>query len=82
MKHEAIQPFVLALLGRKGALPAGFDEATDYIAAGIIDSIGIIKFVLELESHFGIEIGPQDIESAAFRTVRGLTNLITCKRLH
>jgi acyl carrier protein len=80
MTQDDPRPFLLSLLSRKAKLPAGFGEATDYIEAGIVDSIGVIKFVLELESRFGIAIDEHDIESASFRTVRGLAAMIDRKR--
>jgi acyl carrier protein len=69
----------VSLLQRKGNLPSGFDDSTDFIADGIVDSIGIIKFVLEIESRFRIEILDADIESGPFRTLRGLTTMIAAK---
>ena len=77
--HDDIRPFVLALLEKKAKLPAGFDDFSDFVTAGIVDSIGIIKFVLQLESQFGIEISDADIESSAFRTVQGLVEMIRRK---
>jgi D-alanine--poly(phosphoribitol) ligase subunit 2 len=81
MTQGAARPYILTLLARKAQLPAHFDDATDFIAAGVIDSIGIIKFVLELESHFGVEIGAEDIESDEFRTLGGLIGMIDRKRV-
>jgi len=77
--QQEIHAFVLGLLQKKSRLPQGFDDTTDYIRAGIVDSIGIIKFILELESRFDIEIVDTDIESDEFRSVQGLTNLISSK---
>jgi len=77
--QQEIHVFVLGLLQKKSRLPQGFDDTTDYIKAGIVDSIGIIKFILELESRFDIEIVDTDIESDEFRSVQGLTNLISSK---
>jgi acyl carrier protein len=76
MARDDIRPFLLALLSAKAKLPENFDDATDFLDAGIVDSIGIIKFVLEIESRFAIEIRDVDIESREFRTVRGLLAMI------
>ncbi len=76
MSQVDVRSLVLSLLEKKTKLPKGFDDATDFITAGIVDSIGIIKFVLELESQFGIEFLDSDIESAQFRTVKGLLEMI------
>jgi D-alanine--poly(phosphoribitol) ligase subunit 2 len=61
--HNDIRLFVLGLLEKKNKLPQNFDNASDFIKAGIIDSMAIIKFILELESRFDIEITEADIES-------------------
>ena len=74
-----IQNFVLGLLKKKSRLPSDFSDSTDYLKTGIVDSIGIIKFILELESQFDIEISDEDIESDDFRSVSGLVKLISHK---
>lgn len=77
--QDSIRAFVLALLEKKSRLPKGFDDASDFIKAGIVDSVAIIKFILEIESGFDIEISESDIESDDFRTVRGLVAMIDRK---
>ncbi|MDP3744226.1 MAG: phosphopantetheine-binding protein [Methylotenera sp.] len=77
--HNDIRLFVLGLLEKKSRLPKGFDDAGDFIKAGIIDSMGIIKFILELESRFDIEITEADIESEEFRSVQGVVEMISRK---
>jgi D-alanine--poly(phosphoribitol) ligase subunit 2 len=79
MSNEDIRKFIVSLLRRKGNLPLDFDDSTDFIADGIVDSIGIIKFVLEIESRFGIEILDADIEGCQFRTLSGLAMMIAAK---
>jgi D-alanine--poly(phosphoribitol) ligase subunit 2 len=77
--QETIKGFIMELLKKKSRLPNGFNNATDFIHSGIVDSIGIIKFVLELESRFAIEISDIDIESDEFRSVQGLVSMIERK---
>jgi acyl carrier protein len=77
--QDSIRTFVLALLEKKSRLPRGFNDASDFLKMGIVDSVGIIKFILELESRFDIEITEADIESDEFRTVQGLVALIERK---
>jgi D-alanine--poly(phosphoribitol) ligase subunit 2 len=77
--QDSIRTFVLALLEKKSRLPKGFDDASDFLKTGIVDSVGIIKFILEIESRFDIEITETDIESDDFRTVRGLVAMIDRK---
>jgi acyl carrier protein len=81
-KHmkDDIMPFVIRLIEKKGKLQDNVDIASfNYIDSGYVDSIGIIKFVLELESHFGIALSDADIESTEFRTVGGLVSIIQNK---
>jgi acyl carrier protein len=77
--QDSIRTFVLALLEKKSRLPKGFGDASDFIKVGIVDSVGIIKFILEIESRFDIEITEADIESDDFRTVQGLVAMIARK---
>jgi D-alanine--poly(phosphoribitol) ligase subunit 2 len=77
--QDSIRSFVRELLENKSRLPKDFDNTSDFIQIGIIDSIGIIKFILELESRFNIEILDTDIESDEFRSVQGLTAMINRK---
>ena len=72
--------FILAELSRKGPLPAGVDiETFDYRQSGHIDSIGLIKFVLNLEREFDIEFSEDEVGSPAFRIVGSLASLIETK---
>ena len=80
--QDNIQLFILELLKKKSNLPKDFNEKNDFIKAGIIDSIGIIKFILEIEYKFNIEITDFDIESNDFRTVQGLVKIIEIKIQH
>lgn len=72
-----IRDFIIKAIARKAALPAGEDlDRFNYIDSGHVDSIGIIKFVLELEREFEIDIAPEEMESDDFRTIGGLVELI------
>lgn len=74
--QDTVHSFILALLAKKSPLPADFTDDSDFLAAGIIDSMAIIKFILELEARFDIALSDEDIESDRFRSVRGLAALI------
>lgn len=77
---EAIQEFVLQLIEKDFSLPEGIDiESFSYIDKGYVDSIGVIKFVLDIESQFEIEISESDLESTEFRTVGGIVSIINQK---
>ena len=78
--QDDIRLFVRGLLEKKARLAPDFDEGSDFLRAGIIDSMAIIKFVLELEARYDIALDDADIESDEFRSVRGLVALISRKK--
>lgn len=51
----------------------------NYIETGYVDSMGIIKFIVELEKEFDIEIKDDDMLSPKFKTIGGLIELIEGK---
>ena len=76
-----IKDFVLVLLSRKASLPAGIEiDDFRYLDHGQIDSLGLIKFIYELEERFDIELSPEDTQSDGFRTVGGLVSIISRKK--
>lgn len=79
--QDNITEFIIKLIEKKGKLPENGDINTfNYIDSGYIDSIAIIKFAVELESKFNIEITDDDIISKEFKTVGGLVSLIKRKQ--
>lgn len=78
--REAIRAYVLSLIEAKTKLPEGAATAGfDYLASGHVDSMGLIRFVLSLESRYDIEIGEADMLRAEFRTLDGVVALIADK---
>ncbi len=77
--NEITQYLVEQLRQRNGALPEQGLGELDYIEHGYIDSMGIIKFVLDIEQAYGIEVSEDDLQSDAFRTINGLAALIAGK---
>ena len=77
---DSVRQFVLRLIEKKAKLPKDVDvDSFDYIDSGYIDSLGIIRFILEIESKYDIEISDSDMQSSEFRTVGGLVSLINRK---
>jgi acyl carrier protein len=80
---EYIREFILNFIEKKAKLPKGVDIDTfNYIDSGYVDSIGIIGFMLEIESEFDIEISAEDMLSLEFRTVGGVVSIISKKLGH
>jgi acyl carrier protein len=81
-RHERVRPFILRYVQKKAKLPQGIDLGCfDYIDAGYVDSMGIIKFVMDIESEFDIVITDEELNSYNFRTVDGVIALIEGKLL-
>ena len=85
MRESEVRLFITECLIKRGYdMPAFQDKVPldfDFIKAGIVDSLGLLGFVLELEERFGISISDDDIVTQEFRTVEGLTNMIVRKIL-
>jgi len=78
--NDPVRQFVLRSIARKARLPVDVDiETFDYIDSGHVDSVGIIKFMVNIEAQFDIEITEAEMESPEFRTVGGLISLISRK---
>jgi len=81
--NNTITSYIVSLLERKQAIPKNVD-INDYrfMESGHIDSLGVMKFILQLEDKFEIEMRDEDMVSEAFRTVGGLSELINKKIKH
>jgi acyl carrier protein len=64
-------------LNRRGFVPERGEP--DYVRAGVVDSLGLLGWVLDLEDVFNVELTDEDVASAEFRTVEGLTKIIEGK---
>ncbi|NWF49026.1 MAG: acyl carrier protein [Ignavibacteriaceae bacterium] len=77
---DKVEEFVLKHIQKKGKIPADIDiYSFNYIDTGYIDSMGIIKFIVMIESEFNISISEEDIESPDFRTIGGIIKIIKKK---
>ena len=78
--NEFITTFVLGLIEKQAKLPKDCDvDSFNYIDSGYVDSLYIIKFLVEIESFYDIEISESDMESSEFKTVGGLVSIIRRK---
>ncbi|ACT60003.1 acyl carrier protein [Hirschia baltica] len=69
-----VEETVLAILKERGPLPKSSQERAnlDYIEAGLVDSLGLMNLVTELESALDIELEEEDFMQDKFRTIGGL----------
>ena len=78
--NNEIRKFVVKAIEKKSKLPGNCDvDSFNFIDTGYVDSIGLIKFVVDLETKFNIDINESDIESPEFRTIGGLISIIQNK---
>lgn len=70
---------VLEFFDKRGGLPGETLEqklACHFLDAKVIDSMGIVEMVSELEEAFGIRFDADDMQSEEFQTARGLIGII------
>jgi acyl carrier protein len=74
-----VRQSVLAVMRARGEIPGGTEEeqlAYWYLDEGLVDSMGFVELVLELEERFGIRFAPDDMQAAEFRTVGGVIGTV------
>tara|TARA_B100001059_G_C17287950_1_gene311357 strand:- start:14 stop:280 length:267 start_codon:yes stop_codon:yes gene_type:complete len=82
MKNIIIQKKILKIVEKSKKIPEKkFEKKLDYwfIDEGIVDSINLIRFILEIESKFKIKLTSKDTQSDNFRTINGITKIINKK---
>jgi D-alanine--poly(phosphoribitol) ligase subunit 2 len=48
----------------------------DLFESGLVDSLGIVELIGEIESNFNVELSADDLEDPRFRTINGITEII------
>lgn len=54
---------------------------TDLFDAGILDSMGFVELLLQLESNFGIRLSLSEIEFENFRSVDRIAEFVTSRAI-
>ena len=52
---------------------------SDYYVQGLVDSLGIIQLITEIEQHFSVCFDNEDFKSPSFLTIEGLVSIIYTK---
>jgi acyl carrier protein len=61
----------------KSSLPTGDAAlAVHYLDEGLIDSLGIVTLISELEAKLGVQFSAEDMQSYEFQTVGGLIGIL------
>jgi acyl carrier protein len=80
---EEIKQFIIKYISKKGKLPENINiDEFNYIDTGYIDSMGILKFITEIEQKFDIQIDDNDILLPDFKKIGGLVRIIEKKRMY
>jgi acyl carrier protein len=79
-KMSSVREYILEALQREYGFKNGVDvDNINYIEEGYMDSLGMIRFITELEDTFQIEFSEDEMESASFQFVGGLIGLVEKK---
>lgn len=76
---KSTRQVVLDFFARHGKSPLpGGDAALDvrYLDTGIIDSLGIVTLIAELETELNIQFTAEDMQSYEFPSVGGLIGIL------
>ncbi len=60
---------------KSASLPAGVEEL-NYFEIGLIDSLGVIELIENIESHFNIQFTEMNFQERRFSTIKGLAEII------
>ncbi len=52
------------------------DETENLLAAGVIDSLGILRLVSFVEEKFGIEVPDEDVTIDNFQSVKSMSDYV------
>lgn len=53
---------------------------SNYMESGLIDSMGFVQLIAEIEDHFQINFTEEDFEQSELMTIYGLINLVEDKQ--
>lgn len=57
----------------------GFDDETDLLAAGILDSFSTLSITAYLDESFKVQLAPAEINPANLRNVNAITRIVLDK---
>jgi acyl carrier protein len=75
-----IREYLLEAIQEKSHIAPDVDvDALDYTAEGYVDSLGMVKFVVDIEQKFGIEFTDEELSRPEFRVFGPLVRLVRDK---
>ena len=76
---DEIERLIVALVEEFGdteGMDGDIDLEANLLTSGMIDSIGIVRLIAELEQQLGVTVPPEDLIPENFRTVRVMTRFL------
>lgn len=76
-----VAKFIIETLQKKSNLDLEVENLSDlnYVERGYVDSLGIIKFIYEIEDKFNIQFSDEELSSPSFQIVGELIELVEKK---
>jgi len=80
--NNEVREFVIKLLEKKRPIAKDIDiESLKYFKSGYVDSLGLMKFIFQIEEKFDVEISEEDMMDESFSTIGGLVQIILNKMI-
>jgi len=80
VKVAKVEEFILKYIQKNYTFREDSDIYTlNYIEQGYIDSLGLIKFIVELEDEYGFEFNDDELNSPSIKIVGELIKLVERK---
>ncbi|MCI5136831.1 MAG: acyl carrier protein [Candidatus Electrothrix sp. AR1] len=77
IQKKDITEFIIMLLERKKPMPKNNNiEKLNFYESGHVDSLGMMKFIVQIEEKYDIEISESDMMKDDFVTIEGIVNLL------
>ncbi len=74
---EPTEEVIVRLVSQIADLPREeIDVEDDLLTSGIIDSIGIVRLIADLEAELGVSVPAPDLVPEYFRTIRVMTSYL------
>ncbi|MBI4679321.1 MAG: hypothetical protein HY748_17235 [Elusimicrobia bacterium] len=80
MTPPDVRPWLVAWFERKGQVAGSTLEEkiqTDYFAAGLIDSLGVVSLIADVEGAFSIRFSDRHYQERRFSTIGGLAEIVS-----
>lgn len=75
-----VKEFILNYLQKEYEFPENVDVLTlNYVESGYVDSMGLLKFIAELEAEFEIEFTDDELEKQEFKVIGLLIDMVERK---